>query len=32
VAWDEGTDEEHVPIADRIYDEYLRELEREGLT
>jgi hypothetical protein len=30
-----GTDrwyDEHVPIADRLYDEYLRELEREGLT
>jgi hypothetical protein len=24
--------EQHVPIADRLYDEYLRELEREGLT
>ena len=24
--------DEHVPIADRLYDEYLRELEREGLT
>jgi hypothetical protein len=23
---------EHVPIADKLYDEYLRELEREGLT
>jgi hypothetical protein len=24
--------DEHVPIADKLYDEYLRELEREGLT
>jgi len=24
--------DEHVPIADTLYDEYLRELEREGLT
>ncbi len=24
--------DEHVPIADRLYDEYLRELERERLT
>ena len=24
--------DEHVPSADRLYDEYLRELEREGLT
>jgi len=24
--------EEHVPIADTLYDEYLRELKREGLT
>jgi len=39
VSWEvEGTDEfagwydEHVPIADKLYDEYLRELEREGLT
>jgi len=24
--------EEHVPVADGLYDEYLRELEREGLT
>lgn len=24
--------EEHVPIADRLYDEYLRDLQREGLT
>jgi hypothetical protein len=24
--------DEHVPIADRLYDEYIRELEREGLT
>src|SRR6266542_1068633 len=24
--------EVHVPTADSIYDEYLRELEREGLT
>ena len=24
--------DEHVPIADALYDEYLRELEREGLT
>jgi hypothetical protein len=23
--------EEHVPVADNLYDEYLRELEREGL-
>ena len=23
--------EEHVPVADTLYDEYLRELEREGL-
>lgn len=23
--------EEHVPIADKMYDEYLEELEREGL-
>ena len=23
--------DEHVPIADKLYDEYLRELEREGL-
>jgi len=23
--------EEQVPTADRLYDEYLRELEREGL-
>ena len=23
--------EEHVPIADTLYEEYLRELEREGL-
>ena len=44
VAWEvEGTDEfagwfegliddEHVPIADTLYDEYLWELRREGLT
>ena len=24
--------DEHVPIADTLYDEYLRELKREGLT
>lgn len=24
--------DEHVPIADTLYDEYLQELEREGLT
>jgi len=24
--------DEHVPIADTLYDEHLRELEREGLT
>ena len=24
--------EEHVQIADTLYDEYLRDLEREGLT
>ena len=24
--------EEHVPIADALYDEYLRELKQEGLT
>ena len=24
--------DEHVPIADTLYDEYVRELEREGLT
>lgn len=24
--------DEHVPVADAPYDEYLRELEREGLT
>lgn len=23
--------DEHVPIADKLYDEYLQELEREGL-
>jgi len=23
--------EEQVPVADRLYDEYLRQLEREGL-
>jgi hypothetical protein len=23
--------EEHVPIADALYEKYLRELEREGL-
>jgi hypothetical protein len=23
--------EEHVPVADTLYEEYLRELEREGL-
>jgi hypothetical protein len=23
--------EEHVPLADALYEEYLRELEREGL-
>ena len=25
-------DEEHVPIADTLYDGYLRELKQEGLT
>ena len=24
--------DEHVPIAEKLYDKYLRELEREGLT
>jgi len=23
--------EEHVPVADRLYDDYLLQLEREGL-
>jgi hypothetical protein len=23
--------QEHVPVADKLYDEYLRQLEREGL-
>ena len=23
--------EEHVPVADSLYDEYLKELEREGM-
>ena len=40
MAWDvQGTNEfdgdswyeEHVPIADRLYDDYLLQLEREGL-